>query len=91
MSLFLIQDLVFIVLMRLIIFLIKNEIDNQSLMFLLNAQTQKLKNAQIQKSKKYLNNQKRSNIYIAFYYKIITTEFDMFNNVNVFIDENKHK
>lgn len=44
-----------------------------------------------QKVQKYLNNKKRLNVYIALYYEVIIIEYNIFNNINVFINENKYR
>ena len=46
---------------------------------------------QKQKTQKYTNNQKRFNVHIALHYEFMMREYNMPNNVNVFIDEDKHK
>ena len=43
------------------------------------------------KYQKFMNDRKKSNVHIAIHYEIFMTEFDLFCNCNVLMNENKHK
>ena len=44
-----------------------------------------------QKTQKFINDQRRFNMHIAIYYKIMMRKYEMFNNLNILIEKNKHR
>ena len=44
-----------------------------------------------QKTQEYVNDQRRLNVHIAIHYEITMKEYEMSSNVNVLINENKHR
>ena len=44
-----------------------------------------------QKTQEYVNDQRRSNVHIAIHYETTMKEYEMSSNVNVLINENKHR
>jgi len=49
------------------------------------------RSSETSKTQIYRKNQKRLNMHIAMHHETAMTEFDMFSNINVLIDKNKHK
>ncbi len=45
----------------------------------------------IQTAKEYFNDRKYSNVHTVIHYKIMMHEYEILNNCNVLIEENKHK